>query len=236
MTQSVVPEALRQWVARDLRPVRVLASPARRALVLAPVGFALFAGVPAFWGFRENLGELGPAVSFGVSALEALAGLLVAALALRESVPGRELSSWRVLGTLGAAAALVAAITFGTEEVAPTEVPAGVAFRYAWECFEMAAIPGLLALAAAGLLIFRALPSRPAVAGALSGLGAGLMADSGARLFCWVSNAEHVLASHGAVILFLMSLGALTASQAERHRPAPPAPRPREGEGSSGPE
>jgi hypothetical protein len=54
------------------------------------------------------------------------------------------------------------------------------------------------------------------VAGAVYGLGAGLMADAGVRLFCWVSAPAHVLVAHGGAILFLALAGALAATVVER--------------------
>ena len=42
----------------------------------------------------------------------------------------------------------------------------------------------------------RAFPLRPRIAGALYGLGAGLMADAGWRLFCHFSNPAHVFGAH----------------------------------------
>ena len=71
--------------------------------------------------------------------------------------------------------------------------------------------------AAAGLAA-RALPARPWLAGAIYGLGAGLIADSGTRLFCWVSEPAHVLVAHGGSILSLAVLGGLTAAVIERTR------------------
>jgi hypothetical protein len=101
--------------------------------------------------------------------------------------------------------------TLLTARMAPMTVPQGLWVRWAWECFGMAAIVGAPVLAAVGWLAARALPARPAVAGALYGLGAGLVADAGARLFCWVSEPAHVLLSHGAAILALSGLGAAMA-------------------------
>lgn len=46
------------------------------------------------------------------------------------------------------------------------------------------------------VLAARAYPTRPVVAGALLGLGAGLMANAGWRLFCHFSEPAHVLSAH----------------------------------------
>jgi hypothetical protein len=213
---SDIPPELLAEVARGLRPVRPLASPARRMLALLPLGVALLVAVPAFWGWRSNFSSLGSGLAWGLSFVQTLAGLLIVGAALREAVPGRELSARAALATVAAAAALFVGLTLVTERVVPAAVPPGVWGRYAWECFWMAAVSAVPPLAAAGWLAARALPTRPALAGALYGLGAGLMADAGVRLFCWVSAPAHVLVAHGGAILCLAAAGALAATLAER--------------------
>ena len=55
--------------------------------------------------------------------------------------------------------------------------------------------------------------------------GTGVMADAGARLFCWVSSPLHVLISHGGAIVAVTIGGALAAVLIDRWRPRPPASR-----------
>ena len=88
--------------------------------------------------------------------------------------------------------------------------------RFAWECFGVAALSGVPLVAAAGWLAARALPTRPALTGALYGLGAGLVSDAGVRLFCWVSDPGHVLVSHGGAIVTFMAAGAAAATLLDR--------------------
>jgi hypothetical protein len=198
-------------VRGDLRAVRPLHSPARRALALLPFGLALVAAIPAFWGWRENLTEVGGAAAWGLSALQALAGMLIVGLALREAVPGRELTRRALALTALAALVLVAGITLVTSAIAPVSLRPGLWLRFAWECFEVALISAVPLLAAVGWLASRAFPTRPGVAGAIYGLGAGVIADSGVRLFCWTSTPSHVLVSHGGAIVAVAGLGALAA-------------------------
>jgi hypothetical protein len=216
MTEPHVPEKLLLYVEHGLRPVRPFASPARRVLALLPLGLALLLAVPALWGWRSNLTLLGTAGAWGLSALQTLAGLLLVGAALREAIPGRELSASSIAGTVGAALALFVGLTLVTNQLAPMIIPPGVFRRWVWECYWIAAISGLPPLAAIAWLASRALPNRPAVAGALYGLGAGLMADSGIRLFCRVSTPSHVLLAHGGAILSLGLAGALIAMLVER--------------------
>jgi hypothetical protein len=215
--ETQVPPELLAAVERGLKPVRPIASPARRVLALLPLGLALLVAIPAFWGgLRSNVSALGPAAAWGLSGLQVLAGLLIVGAALREAVPGRELSARAVAATVGAALALFVGLTLLTERLVPAAVPPGVFVRYAWECFWMAAVSSVPVLAAAIWLAGRALPTRPALAGAIYGLGAGITADAGTRLFCWVSSPAHVLLAHGGAILFLAAAGAAAATAVER--------------------
>ena len=210
------PAALLRAVAADHRPVRPLAPAWRRTLALAPLGMLAVITAPLYWGWRSNLAELGPFLAYGVSGLQALLGLAVVGAALREAVPGRALSRGALLLTLASAVAAEVGVTLATAHRAPVVVPPGVWLRYAWECLGMATVIGLPVLAAAGWLSARALPTRPALAGALYGLGAGLVADGGTRLFCWDSEPAHVLVSHGGAILALAAAGALAAVLVDR--------------------
>ena len=119
-----IPSELLAEVARGLRPVRPLASPARRMLALLPLGVALLVAVPAFWGWRSNFSSLG----FG-----ARLGALLAADARRPADRRRGAARGgprpRALGraavaTVGAAAALFVGLTLVTERVVPGRRPA----------------------------------------------------------------------------------------------------------------
>ena len=69
---------LRAAVANDLRPVRPLWPPSRRALALLPLAIAIVVGVPVLHYFRTDLGTLGFFRAWGLSILESLAGLAAA--------------------------------------------------------------------------------------------------------------------------------------------------------------
>lgn len=215
MTEWTLPDALRREVARDLRPVRPLPSPLRRTLAFAPVGLLVLFGLPLLWGYRQNLPAVSLGALWGASGVQALAGLAIVGLGLRESVPGRELSRRALAATVAGAGLLVLAVTLATDGAVPTHVNPAHAARDAWECFYMAVVPGAVAVVVAAVLAARALPGRPLVTGALCGLGAGLLVDAGVRLFCWISEPAHVLVSHGGAILGLTLLGVAAARQIE---------------------
>jgi hypothetical protein len=78
-------------------------------------------------------------------------------------------------------------------------------------CFRASAGASLPALIVAALLAARAFPLRPGVAGALYGLGCGLIADAGLRLYCEYTAPPHVAFAHGGAILGAMFAGVLVA-------------------------
>jgi hypothetical protein len=218
MSDIRVPSDLLLAVKRDLRPVRPLASPGRRAFMLIPVALALLVLAPQFWGWRSNLDDLSLWISWGLSLLEVMAGLLILAAGLREAIPGRELSTMTVLALMLATLAGYVGSVFLTAWLLPTNVPPEIEVRFVWECVGMTATFSVPALAIAVALVARGLPNRPALTGAICGLGVGIMADAGVRLFCWFTEPAHVLIAHGGAIVMLMLIGAGCAMLVDRMR------------------
>lgn len=220
MAEPRIPPELLRSVRADLRPVRPLASPARRLLAMLPLALALLFLPPLYWGWRGNLGQLAGVFAWPLSALESGAGLALLWLAFRESVPGnRSAATWMRLA-MALSAALFVAVTCTTDLELPTVPPDGAWLRYARECIGMALLFALPAVALVGWLVARALPSRPGLVGAAYGLGIGLMTDAGVRLFCWVSEPAHVLVAHGGAIALSAFGGALAAVLVENGRRA----------------
>lgn len=216
MNESRVPAALFDAIKHDLRPVRPLASPGRRALALLPLGIVLLIGMPAFWAWRSHLSPLTTWPSWGLSALETALSLVILAAAFREAIPGRELST-RMLAML---MCLACGVFFAfNKTVQLTEpVPVQTVMHWMWNCIAMATAFSIPALVVPMWLVSHALPNRPALTGALGGLGIGLMADAGLRLLCWNGTHAHVLLAHGGAIATLVALGALSATWLERFR------------------
>jgi negative regulator of sigma F NrsF-like protein len=205
------PRELRDTVARDLRPVKPLRSPSIRALALVPLAAAIVFAVPALQFFRSDMQALGVVRGWGLSYAQAVAGIIVVALALRESIPGRALSrgvvGWTIAGGL-ALPALVLMLTSSTFNIGPAP---GRALVEGIGCFRASAAGSVPALIVAALLVARAFPLRPGIAGALYGLGCGLIADAGLRLFCEYTAPPHVAFAHGGAILGAMFAGVLMA-------------------------
>jgi hypothetical protein len=68
------------------------------------------------------------------------------------------------------------------------------------------------------VFLARGLPMRPALAGALSGMGTGTAVDGGLRLSCNYSNPTHVVLSHGGAVLALTVAGVAIAVTLGRRR------------------
>lgn len=212
-----VREQVREIVASDLKPVRPLLAPGRRLLLLLPIAIAAGVFAPIAYGHRD-VERLGPFTSWGLSALEWIAGLLILALALRYAVPGRGVSRRFVIATLAGAPAVIVLVTLMTYAVEPTEVPPGLAFGYWIECVKWPMAIAAPMLLVASVLAMRAFPTRPGFVGALCGLAAGVLADSGWRLACEVSAPSHVLESHGLAVALMAVLGFAMSSAIDAMR------------------
>lgn len=206
-----VPPALRDAIERDLRPTRPLRPPSVRALALVPLAAAIVVAVPALHFFRPDMRTVGFLRAWGFSIGQALAGLVIVCLALRESIPGRALSrvalAWTVAVGLALPFALLA-LTASSFDIGPRP---GDALAEGATCFRISALAAVPALLVAAMLAGRAFPLRPAVAGALYGLGCGLVADAGLRLYCDYSVPMHVLFAHGGARIGVMLAGAAVA-------------------------
>jgi len=202
------PEDLRDAIQRDLRPTRPLRPPSVRVLVLIPIAVAIVLAVPGLHFFRSDMRAIGFLKAWGFSFGQALAGLLIVAVALRESIPGRGLSRRAIAATIAVGLAIPAALLMLTASAFDVGPNPGHALEEGATCFRVSAFSAIPALVAAAILAARAYPVRPALAGALYGLGCGLIADAGLRLYCEYTVPQHVLLAHGGAILVAMAVGA----------------------------
>lgn len=203
-----LPAELRARIAADLAPVRPLAAPWRRSVAIVPLALLALVAAPLFFNVRGDVSRLGWFGGWGVSTLQGLAGLLVIGAALREAVPGR---AWRgpALGAwLVFPVALMTAVTWASWEASPVLLQRGW-WTVGGLCLASSAASALPIVALAGILAARAYPVRPGVVGALAGLGAGLMADAGWRMFCHFSEPAHVLSAHLGGVLVATGVGAI---------------------------
>jgi hypothetical protein len=205
-------------ILADLRPVTPIGRPWRRTLAVVPVAVAMAVAVALGYGVRRDSSQVGALVLWGLSALQVVYGIVLVGIALRTSVPGRELSRAATTAAFAAAVGLVAAITGATWLAHASRVPAGAIHTYFTVCFRTPMAVGVPALALTLTLAFRAYPTRPALTGALAGLGAGLLADGSWRTFCEVTDPVHVATSHLAAVAVLTAAGMAAAWLAARRR------------------
>jgi Negative regulator of sigma F len=207
-----LPEALRARLSADYLPVKPLVAPMARALWLLPIAVMTLLAAQFVFELRVDAPRLGWTGTWGVSSAQVVLGLIIVTAALREAVPGRSWSRAATLLWIGLPIAIVVAITWVSWEASPVVLRGGWYF-VGGLCLAGSAVSALPAVALASILAARAYPLRPAVAGALLGLGAGLMADAGWRLFCHFSEPAHVLSAHLGGVLISMCLGAVMAKR-----------------------
>ena len=213
---SGAPPGLRATIAAELRPVRPLRPPLVRGLALVPVAMVLLVAAPLVFEFRD-LAALGWSWSWGASILQLGAGLALVVAALHESIPARTWSRAGLVILAAAPVVIVSAIALVSWQRSPI-VLAGPGLIVGAICLTASAITALPATSLAVLLALNAYPTRPAIAGWLAGLGGGLLADAGWRLFCHFSEPSHVLVAHLGGVLVAGAIGAVGARSLHRAR------------------
>lgn len=191
----MIPVELRERLVADFSPVRPLPSPWLRALWCAPFAVLAFLAAPAYFNVRADVLELGWFRSWGASLIQVVAGFALLGAALRESVPGRSWSAGAIGIWIVTPIVLAIAVTLADWEASPVVLERG--WWTVWVmCLSGSAATALPVVALASVLVARAYPTRPAVAGLLLGIGAGVIADAGWRMFCHFSEPAHVLSAH----------------------------------------
>jgi hypothetical protein len=210
-SSPAAPDRLRARVLAEWAPVTPLPAPWRRVLRLTPVA-ALTAGIAAiYWGPQPDWAAPGFGWTLALSAVQWIAGLALLARALHESVPGRSAGPAAALAALGAVLAILAVNLAAKDAVAAAIVPDGLGWRFGATCLRGSLTLAAPVLAIGSLLVARALPLRPARAGALAGAAAGVLADAGWRLGCFVTEPSHVAGSHWLAIGVSAAAGAAIA-------------------------
>jgi hypothetical protein len=220
VAENDLPARLRAEIGPAPGPVRPLSAPWARSLVLVPVAVLLLVAVPRIWSLRWDATRLGPWRLWAGSLVQITLALALVSSALRESIPGRLSAPRSLIARASLGLGFMIALTLATFVASPTFVPPRLEAPYFTTCLTRSFTLGLLALGVVGLLLRKGLAARPGTAGALAGLGAGLLADASWRLFCEVSDPVHVLTAHAGAIVAVALTGAVTATLlARRGRP-----------------
>jgi len=212
------PDRLRAEVLADLRPVAPIASPWRRAALLAPLAAAAAIVGATYWGPRHELTGAVFYVVWACSAIQWGCGLWLLSLAFREAVPGRALDHRAVAAAIALTAVVLVSGLLVKDVLLGTVVPAGHEGGFWKICLEGPVLLSTPLLVLASVLVARAFPSRPALAGALTGLAAGVLTDAGWRIGCFVSAPGHVIGAHWLAVAAMTALGAAVAALADRRR------------------
>jgi hypothetical protein len=163
---------------------------------------------PLFFNVRADVSRLGTIGGWGLSMFQLVAGFVLVAAALREAIPGRAWGAAGVTVWLALPVALVCGVTVASWQASPVLLQRGW-WAIGGLCLVSSAASALPIVALAGILAARAYPTRPGVAGAMLGLGAGVMADAGWRMFCHFSDPSHVLSAHLGGVVVSAGVGAM---------------------------
>jgi hypothetical protein len=215
------PEALMRAIAQDLKPVRPSPQPLRLTLQMIPLALLVSSLILLGIGPRHDLARLGPFLTWGASGAQFLLAIALVWIAAHESMPAGRLPRHVVYSAAIAACLVVVFVTLLTFSTNPTNepvlrVPPLVNEELRVRPWIMGFACGIGSTLAGGILVllfsrlFRSsLATRPTLAGALYGAGAGLAINAGWRIACPVSTPWHALGAHGVAIIATVILGAL---------------------------
>jgi hypothetical protein len=215
------PEALMRAIAQDLRPVRPSPQPLHLALRMVPLALLVSSLILLAIGPRRDAGILGPLLTWGASAVQFVLAIALVWIAAHECIPVGRLPRQMVYSAAVAASLVVVFVSLLTFSTSPANepllrVPPRINEILRVSPWIMGFACGIGSTLAGGILVlffswvFRnSLATRPTVAGALFGAGAGLAINAGWRIACPVSTPWHALGAHGAAIIATVILGAL---------------------------
>jgi hypothetical protein len=214
------PEALMRAIAQDLRPVRPSPQPLHLALRMVPLALLVSSAILLAIGPRQDLGILGPLLTWGASAAQFVLAIALVWIAAHESIPAGRLPRQIVYSAAVAASLVVVFVTLLTFSTSPATATLRVPPRIneilrvspwimGFACGIGSTLAGAILVLFFSWVFRNSLATRPTVAGALYGAGAGLAINAGWRIACPFSTPWHALGAHGAAIIATVILGAL---------------------------
>jgi hypothetical protein len=224
------PEALMRAIVQDLRPVKPSPQPFHLALRMVLPALVISSLILLAIGLRYDSGILGPLLTWGASAAQFVLAIALVWIAAHESMPAGRLPRQMIYSLALAAFLVVVCISLVTWSISPVRepllrVPPFINEKLRDSPWIMGLGCGVGSTVAGGILVllfsrmFRSsLATRPTIAGALYGAGAGLAINAGWRIACPVSTLWHALGAHGAAIIATAMLGALIGHLLGRRR------------------
>ncbi len=193
-------------------PVRPLRSPLERAILLAVLSLGIGAIALAATSLRADLDQVSWAVAYGPALFELLAGAGLFWLAMRWSVPGSGARYDRSSVVLATAVGLALAAALAAPHLVPedhTAVCAGGALGAGLSCTGWQLVIAIPVFLVSLAFILRGAAVSSTLAGALAGLGAGLLSDAAVHLHCPSVDPSHTVTWHLGAVALLTALGAL---------------------------
>jgi len=223
------PEALMRAIAQDLRPVRPSPQPLYLAMRMVPLALLVSSVILLAIGPRPDSGILGPLLTWGASAAQFLLAIALIWIAAHESTPAGRLPRQMVYSAAVVASLVVVFVTLLTFSTSPADVTLPVPPRIneilrvspwivGFACGIGSTLAGGILVLFFSLVFRNSLATRPTVAGALYGAGAGLAINAGWRIACPFSTPWHALGAHGAAIIATVVLGAIIGASLGNRR------------------
>ena len=161
-------------------------------------------------GVRRDSGTLGPLLTWGASFGQFVLAIALVWIAAHESIPAGRLPRQLVYSAVIAASLVVVIVTLLTFSTSPASAPPSVSPGIVgFACGIGSTIAGGILVLLFGWMFRNSVATRPTVAGALYGAGAGVAINADWRIACPVSTLGHALGAHGTAIIATVLLGAL---------------------------
>jgi hypothetical protein len=203
----VKTDELIERLVADVRPVRRLLGPSRRAALWAAAALVAVTLGVLYFGLRRDAGDLWRSpVLLARLALLAVTAWLAVTTAFRLAVPGHELRAWSRFWPLVALGALV---SLSVAEVVGGAVSGtmGSPLR-SWMCVRKVALVGTAPAILAIVLIQRAAPVEPRWTALFGVLAAGAAGALTSELACPIHSPIHILLWHVLPVAVFAVVGA----------------------------
>ena len=207
---------VRGEILDDIRPVKPLSSPWRRALVFLP--WLVVCLLLISTRMRPDYGEVSKFLLWGGSVLFWASAFFLLVACMREAIPGSTIS-WKYLAT-GIAAALVVQVLIAAalHERSPYPSPEQGIWRTIMACTGAISLLGAPLLTAGCILAVRGYLVRPTFAGVLLAVVAVVAAESVWRLHCPYTSPEHLILTHWLPFIVLAPAAGYLLARFSRQR------------------
>ena len=205
--EDTLYEYIKDRIGRDIKPVKPLGPPWKRASLLFGVWFIMVALVLVLFGLRPDTAALGPGLFWILPLIQLLSAYAVIVLCIRLTVPGSAVASSVMAGFVAFGVAVHLAVSWILFHLSPVEVEPGKDFHATSVCLIITFCLSILPLVPALALSRRGMPSHPAAVGLVCGFACGLSAEAVWRLHCPYNSWAHVLSSHTTAVLAAALLG-----------------------------